>query len=526
MLSDSADPWLYEDDDHGINFDIPSPDVSEDEVEVPVESPARSSTRDYEMPVTFGSPSSVRKILKRPSSPAPPRRTASSSPTSSNSTPVSHNSLADISLPLEVTVERSPVQHPLAESARPGHWRDAQDCFTSSSSTETEQAQAERERWKGEAMSDDSVDLLSQRDLPEGLEEQIELERAEAQEALYEQETELHEQEGRDDQTEDDEDEDEVNRSISAELLPTLAASVEAEGALDTELSDAEREQPTSPPRTDAAVARPPSSQHSPPPAADITTDSPVAFEGKDESPRVPSLVISRPLFPPTPYSRFQDPDESGILPTPQVHRASSATAPRPRPRSSIIVTSAQRSPQSGQTRSSTLPVVEIFSTDARAAAEATACLRLHFSAEALEQPKAIRLRKGRAAMEDSDDTEPDEHLNARRLLQCAKPTGASTSQPRNASPTTSLVAIHASSSRRASPAPQTDTTSSWTTVDWRHLEQALVDEKRVCRYQGRDLHVEAVVQRYVHVESLEFDELRGEWRVYVDHLSAPVCMY
>ena len=485
------------------------------EIDSPLVRPTRSF-RDYSVPVLFTSPNSAsRKRPRRPSSPAPSKR-VSSSPSEHDPTPAneSHDLPAPSSARLPSPFLTRPYSSPVATAdeqeetsimvgsedlvePKAEDSTDGKDAFDSSSSTGSEQQLAEDERWKGPPMSEDSPGELSEME----------------------------------------EDEEEDSRAVSNELLSGSREPTPRESPQESNVVEESPVRSLENAQLDTQMIFSPF-----PVRRSLSTGMEatriVHFR---ESAPLDSLILSAPPPPPTPALLPTPPvskspaehtqrRESTVLPTPQVSRqhlhpqigeSSSRRASRPRP------------------SHPTLPVIEISSTDPRAAAVAVAYLKIRhgYVERGLEFPRVLIVGEGnelggadgrmtqRRGSSWPRKTEKEVERELQNLLVEAERSVSArlsigqedrrSSTPNGIPPTrdSSVLANFGSSSRIPSPTLVTTTKRrAWTAVDWRKLEQALIDERRVAKRERRELVAKDVIDKFLAGQELSEEDRDGEW--------------
>lgn len=474
-----------------------------------------ASSRDYQVPVHFTS-SPARKsatTFRRPPSPAPLRSAQLSSPVSSPAQVIASNEAPlledEIIAPNEMKVEEG--------------WKDGIDFFDSESSTVEEQNAAEQERWKGPEMSEDSVDAVS-------------------------------EVEGEDqDMVEDEEEEEEGEENIVDEVSLALAVEAEFEEMEERTVSPAPSDTATtprhsvSPPPTQSTqisqvlevevveqieMVDQPSRIPSPLPSTSIEFSplppEPTALVATriqyPSLPKLPSLLLSippPPPLPPTPILHFSR-RQSTVLPTPQQSTANNSTG------SNLILQSARKSSGSRRVSHPSRPVIEIFSEDPKAAAEAAAFLKLRhgYREEDLEYEEDMEVDSSEDSLRRESGRGPRKSLAEREgklkelLNQAERKLREEDDLPNQQSLQRSAVTqsvparkeVPSSLPARKSEVIAFDFDRKWNSSDWRKLEQALVDEKRLARRESRELRVKDIIWGYLDSQGLQEDELERDW--------------
>ena len=158
-----------------------------------------------------------------------------------------------------------------------------------------------------------------------------------------------------------------------------------------------------------------------------------------------------------------------------------------------------------------TLPIIEVSSTDPRAAARAAAILKVYhaYVEQGLEAP--------------SEDSEEENEEERREMLEHAEEEVLQRVVPRYApSSVSSMRGAHEmpGALNRAwtsgSPAPST-AQMGWTSMEWRRLETALVEESRAAKEEGRESGVDDVVWAFLGKEGLGEEDCEGAWEWCVD---------
>lgn len=463
--------------------------------------------RDYSVPVLFTSPDvATRKRPRRPSSPAPAKlRMVDSEPEDDLSMHREESEGRTISLlavGMEETMEEGFVV--LEEELSAG-----KDAFDSSSSTDSERRIAEEQRWDGPIMSEDSTNVPS---LMNGNQDEDE------------EEAEEKEEEG----------EEEESRAVSAELLG------DSRGTTPRKSPPVEIDYP---PRSIGDASPDTQMIFSPfPPRRSISTGlEATRIVHFRESAPFDSLILSAPPPPPVPTrslpsapvaqapAEYPQRRQSTILPTPQIIRhlvpqqkedPTTRRGSRPRP------------------SHPTLPVIEISSTDPRAAAEAVAFLKIRhgYVERGLEYPTVLvgssqesaegEWRRGSSRARKTEEeverelrgllVEAERSVSARLSVGAAEEMERSPTPNRLLPPSTrnsSVLADYGSSSQVPTPARSSiSETRSWTAVDWRRLEQALIDERRVAKRERREVVAKDVITNFLNVSGSEGKGLDGDW--------------
>ncbi|GAA5857728.1 hypothetical protein JCM1840_000886 [Sporobolomyces johnsonii] len=169
------------------------------------------------------------------------------------------------------------------------------------------------------------------------------------------------------------------------------------------------------------------------------------------------------------------------------------------------------------------LPVIEIFSTDARAAARAAAILKVHhkyveqgIESEGKGKGKEVVRHEDRQE-EDEEDEDDEEEL--RTLLLDAEDEVRETiprARSRAEAPSTSSA-----QGRSRTVSVESTSTSArfsvvgerWTSREWRGLEQTLVElTKRKRKEGGGEVEGEEVVEVFLEKWGVQREECRGDW--------------
>lgn len=224
-----------------------------------------------------------------------------------------------------------------------------------------------------------------------------------------------------------------------------------------------------------------------------------------------------------------------------------------------------------------TLPVVEISSTDPKAAARATAILKVYhdYVEQGLKAPSRLLLEAGLKGVEEEHiEEEPEEeeeelkellesaevevlrnvsgmysvsrsgaarqgsvaksHTSSRRnqAYEMGSPTPSGTTlggsrnqsqHQRSLSVASSHLAVVDSSSSKAISSPATSSINNnrmmitipdrqWTSIEWRKLERALVDEGRAAKKESRVLVLDDVIWEFLENEGAGEEDCVGEW--------------
>ncbi|GAA5961469.1 hypothetical protein JCM21900_004018 [Sporobolomyces salmonicolor] len=174
------------------------------------------------------------------------------------------------------------------------------------------------------------------------------------------------------------------------------------------------------------------------------------------------------------------------------------------------------------------LPVIEISSTDARAAARAAAILKVYHKyveqgvwgeGEGKGKGKEVLRHEGRQEEDEGDDEELrtlllDAEDEVREMIPRARSTPSPTTSQRAEAPSTS--AAHGRS--RTVSVESTSALSSavgerWTSQEWRGLEQVLVElTKRKRKEGGGEVEGEEVVEVFLQKRTVQREECRGDW--------------
>ncbi|SCV72048.1 BQ2448_4742 [Microbotryum intermedium] len=179
-----------------------------------------------------------------------------------------------------------------------------------------------------------------------------------------------------------------------------------------------------------------------------------------------------------------------------------SRSTPVAAPRSSqASMTPSQSSHRAPRPSHPTLPVVEITSTDPQAAARAAAILKVYHSY--VEQGLSVQLPpvEGPPVVDEND---------VRRLLNRAEGEVLRTVKKVFSGPTLDLR--RKTLSVRAPSEGGRSITESWTSVEWRALEKALIEHEREVRQSGKAFRIRAVILKFLDRVHVHEAELVGDW--------------
>lgn len=233
-------------------------------------------------------------------------------------------------------------------------------------------------------------------------------------------------------------------------------------------------------------------------PTASTTQSAPLASTSTAPPPATQSTS--------TPLVHLQNSQSNTF--TPQLHSTTPRTASRrsSRPRPSHP----------------TLPVIEVSSTDPRAAARAAAILKVYH--EYVEQGTA-----GSAGVEQERGEESEESDEEKKeMLEEAEEEVLARVRPRHTPSSVSSMwgAGEMPGALKASPRPSRDKEArsipasvderEWTSAEWRRLEGTLVDETRAAKKEGRESTVDDVVWEFLENEGLGEEDCEGAWEWFV----------
>ncbi|SCZ88432.1 BZ3500_MvSof-1268-A1-R1_Chr2-1g04407 [Microbotryum saponariae] len=183
-------------------------------------------------------------------------------------------------------------------------------------------------------------------------------------------------------------------------------------------------------------------------------------------------------------------------------HAGPSRSTPVPSARSTrASMTSSQSSHRAPRPSHPTFPVVEITSPDPQAAARAAAILKVYHSY--VEQGISVQLPpiEGPPIVDEND---------VRRLLNRAE--GEVLRTVKKVSTVPSMDLRRKTLSVRATSEGGRSTTESWTSVEWRALEKALVEHERETRQTGEPVNFRTVIMKFLDRVHVHETELVGDW--------------
>lgn len=251
--------------------------------------------------------------------------------------------------------------------------------------------------------------------------------------------------------------------------------------------------------------------------------DSNAAEDAENEEPAdTPARELSAPVAS----------TSTALLPTSKPPTSSAVTATPVSQSGRENTTSASKSTAPrrsghGVPRSTGPHVVEISSTDPRAAARAAAILKVYhdYIEQGIEVPDSLLDEAGirrsafkrRSQVRGEELIDTDDHDDRiRGLLRRAEEevlanasviVGGSGATPGRLLPRAAAVSVAPS----PLPAGPVDL-SQWTSADWRRLERALVNEGRESRQAGRQLVVEKVIMRFLDNIGVNPEACTGVW--------------
>lgn len=494
---------INDEDDAAVEQFLCSPFASPSNPEISHQStslPPSNRRKDYEVPVSFSSPTVVDRTKRRPSSPAPRRaRMRSSSSIGRTSSDGRQSSMDTVRGDAFQEMEHAGMQQAMQVGA--GY----------------------EVVIKEEVYEDDGID------------EEQQYASEDFQEGQY-REQERHQQLDRDvssDMPDDVDDESEQAEMEMKAIMQRIEDEHELESSQQRRISTTSLDQ-----RYDGTgyvntvLGSPAPGHHR------LHSISPSHRNSSHASP--PSALIQR-----RPSLNFDSP----ILPTPQVkrHRPRSQSHAQASPQCQREVsssTSTSRGHLTTQFSYPTLPSIRISSSDPQSAARAAAILKVHheyvehgLDRSALQRDQKKRKSSICAVGDDEglmmvDVQDADESARLKELLSTAEaeilsfvPTPSSLASFRSPAPSSRSASLarppspHAAqlSSRQSSSAPYalapTNTSLPWSKSDWHRLESALVDETRSARSEGRSTTVDNVIRVLLEREGLGDQQCGGDWQ-------------
>lgn len=271
---------------------------------------------------------------------------------------------------------------------------------------------------------------------------------------------------------------------------PTSKESVEAEGETEVEEEEVEQDVFVEQKKTSLApIITGRHKSHLPTlgplftfPRAALPPPPPTIRTTRDPSPPVASTSFLRPSPSPIPSSRRPSPVPSSRRPSP----IPSSRRPSPIP-------SSRPSPSPFRPTHPTLPVVEISSTDPKAAARAAAILKVYH--EYVEQGLSVPLRQ---------DVDEEEGVDGLRGVW------------ENA---VDEVSFFVGGSKGVGEESESETVDvgNWSKLDWRRLDKVFVEVSRKAKRDGKEVFGgEEVVERFLEREGLVEEDCEGAWTLFV----------